>query len=137
MVLHKLIIVREEKSKSRTGKHAYVEKAFLVSKKGGITDAKGKIIGVDKTLYSTGYARKIALGNIDENTYVVRVRLVKGFKNIVKGEIIVLDNNGFEVYKAVYRRLKLRRSHGDPKYAWIVEAVAKHLRLPVKRINLR
>ncbi len=40
------------------------------------------------------------------------------------------------VFRAVYRRLKLRRSMGDPKYAWIVKLVADYLKLPVKRYNL-
>jgi hypothetical protein len=67
---------------------------------------------------------------------LVYVYLVKNLRNHVKGYIEVYSNDGRLLYRAVYRKLKLRRGTGDPSYAWAVRRVADYLKLYVKNTNL-
>jgi len=128
------IVLVEELSKSRTGKHAVRKIAFIVSKNGvRRVDCSSGEKGV-KT-YARGWSR-ICSVELDENEYAVQVHLVKNLYGHVKGYIEVYDHNGNMVFRAVYRKLKIRRSHGHPRYAWIVKRVAEELKLPVKRYNL-
>jgi len=130
------VILREEKSKSRSGKHAVRYIALIVDSKGSIRVPKPSRREPTKPTYSKGSAETLYV-NLSEGEYAVQVRLVKNLKGHVKGWIEVYDSNGRLVYRAVYRKLKLRYSKGDVAYAWIVERVIEHLRLPIKRSNLK
>ena len=130
------VILREEKSKSRRGKHAVRYIALIVDSKGNIRIPKPSRREPAKPTYSRGFAETLYV-NLSEGEYAVQVRLVKNLKGHVKGWIEVYDSDGRMVYRAVYRKLKLRYSKGDATYAWIVERVAEHLKLPIKRSNLR
>ncbi len=129
------VILVEELSKSRTGKHAVRKLAFIVSKDGSIRRVECKEwLDAPKT-YTRGWSRACSV-ELGENEYAVQVHLVKNLYGHVKGYILVYDREGNVVFRAVYRRLKLRRSFGHPRYAWIVKRVAEELKLPVKRYNL-
>jgi len=73
---------------------------------------------------------------VPQGWYLVYVYLVKNLRGHVKGFIEVYSPDAQLLYRAVYRKLKLRYSYGDPRYAWIVEKVVDYLRLPVKNMNL-
>ncbi len=124
-----------EKSKSRRGKHVIVRKVFIVSRHGEVREVSGPRLGAAEKTYSRGEAYRVRVepGN---NEVVVYAVLVRGLRNRVKGYFEVYDKDGVLLYRAVYRRLKLRYSKGDPNYAWAVKLVVEHLKLPVKRYNL-
>ncbi len=65
--------------------------------------------------------------------------LVRGPSGRVSGVFRVVDHNGREVLRAVYRKLKIRRSHGDVSYAWAVEEAVRRLGIEryVRRFNWR
>jgi hypothetical protein len=131
-----VINVRIEMSKSRTGKHAVRSLALLVSERGEVREAKPRQVVEVKPLYRKGRAY-IASIDVPEGWYLVYVYLVKNFRGHVKGYIEVYSRDAELLYRAAYRRLKLRFSKGNPAYAWIVRLVADYLKLPVKRYNLK
>ncbi|AEM39388.1 hypothetical protein Pyrfu_1531 [Pyrolobus fumarii 1A] len=124
-----------EKSKSRRGLHAIVRKVFVVSRNGNVVEVTGPRVGAAEKTYSRGeaYLVKVQPGKDDVVVYVV---LVKGLRGRVKGYFEVYDSTGRLVYRAVYRKLKLRYSKGDPNYAWAVKLVVEKLDIPVKKYNL-
>ncbi len=124
-----------ERSRSRRGKHAIVRKVFIVTRRGEVREVTGPRIGAARATYSKGEAYLVRV-EPDENSLVVYVVLVRGLGGRVKGYFEVYNAEGRLLYRAVYRRLKIRYSKGDPNYAWAVKLVAEHLKLPVKRYNL-
>jgi len=130
-----MINVRIEMSKSRSGRHAVRSLALLVSEKGEVREAKPRHVAEVKPLYSRGKAH-IASIDVPEGWYLVYVYLVRNLRGHVKGYIEVYSRDAELLYRAVYRRLKLRFSKGNPTYAWVVRLVASYLKLPVKRYNL-
>ena len=130
-----VVQLRVEKSKSRTGKHAVRDLALIVSSDGSVREARPRARYPVKPVYSRGEAYLLHV-NVGPGEYAVQVHLVRNLRGHVKGYIEVYGEDGSLLYRAVYRKLKLRYSKGDDRYAWVVEAVAKHLNLPVKRANL-
>ncbi len=127
--------LRVERSKSRTGKHAVRDIALVVTADGRVEEARPKARYPAKPVYSRGEAYLVHV-EAREGVYPVQVHLVRNLRGHVKGYIEVYGPDGTPVYRAVYRKLKLRYSRGDDRYAWVVEAVARYLNLPVKRANL-
>ena len=130
-----MIILRLEKSKSRTGKHAVRTLAFYVTSDGRVLPARPRSLQPVKPLYRVGEAYE-AWFEPPSDGYLVYVRLLRNLRGHVKGYIEVYSRDAELLYRAVYRKLKLRRSSGDPSYAWVVRRVAEHLGLPVKNTNL-
>ena len=124
-----------ERSKSRRGGHAERKIALIVSPSGVVEEPKPRRRRSVAPVYSRGSAEEWEV-DVPEGYYAVQVRLVRNTRGHVKGYIEVYDSEGRLVYRAVYRRLKLRYSKGDPTHAWVVEKVAQYLKLPVKRVNL-
>ncbi len=132
-----MVLLREEMSKSRTGKHA-VRDIVLVASLDEHRVEKPKVRRREKAkpVYAKGEAHQV-LVTLRDNQVAVQVHLVKNLRGYVKGYIEVYDKNGVKVFRATYRKLKLRYSCGDPSYSWVVEEVAKTIGLPVKRANLK
>jgi len=130
-----LLTLRLERSRSRTGKHAARSLVLLVSESGEVVEARPRLYRRVKPLYSKGEAFEASF-EVPPGWYLVYVWLVRNLRGHVKGYIEVYSRDAELLYRAVYRRLKLRRSRGDPRYAWIVRRVVEHLRLPVKNTNL-
>ena len=124
-----------EKSKSRRGIHAIVRKVFIVSRDGRVVEVTGPRVGPAEKTYSRGEAYRVRV-KPGKDELVVYVVLVRGLRGRVKGYFEVYDGEGRLLYRAVYRKLKVRYSKGDPEYAWAVRLVAEKLRIPVKRYNL-
>ncbi|MET1102115.1 MAG: hypothetical protein ABWW69_06560 [Pyrodictiaceae archaeon] len=130
------VVLREELSKSRKAKHAVRDIALIAwPEKRAIEKPVPAKVEEDKPTYSRGEAKKIVV-NLPWGAYAVQVHMVRNFRGHVKGWINVYDYKGRLVFRAVYRKLKLRYSCGDKGLAWIVELVAEKLKLPLKRINL-
>ncbi len=131
-----MVLLKEELSKSRTGKHAVRDIVLVVDLSSGeIKSAKPKRREETQPVYRRGKAYFVLL-SLPENHVAVQVHLVRNLRGVVKGFIEVYNREGIKLYRAVYRKLKLRYSCGDPYYAWVVELVTKKLGLPVKNTNL-
>ncbi len=124
----------EERSFSRSGKHA-MRRLVLVVSKDGVREPEARRVRT-KPLYARGEAYLLRDVSVGEGEYLVQASFVRNLRGHVKGTIEVYTGDGALVYRAVYRKLKIRRSMGDPKYAWVVQRVVEHLKLPVKRMNL-
>ena len=127
----------EESSRSKRGVHVERKVALVVSREGGVRKFS-RVAGAAPTTYKVGEARYVE-EDLKEGEYAVQVRLVRGLKGRVNGHITVYDSKGAPVFKAVYRKGKLRRSFGDLRYAKIVETVVYTIGLDkyVKRTNWR
>jgi len=125
----------EELSKSKTGKHAIRRMAFIVKEDCEIMRPKGRIIPI-KPLYRIGEAKEI-YAEVPPNAYAVQLVMIKCLRARVKGYIDVYSAEGKLLLRVNYRRFKLRKSIGDAKYAWVVEKIVKHLKIPIKRMNIK
>ncbi len=134
--MSKLVDVRIEKSSSRSGRHAVYYNVFIVDKRCVIKQPKLVKQRRVKPIYRKGEALE-AKAKLPENPdeVLVKVRFVKNLMGKVKGEIEVYNSEGELVLKTVYRKLKVRRSRGDPEYRWAIECLMDKLKLPVKRYN--
>ena len=134
---HSLKVVLE-KSKSRSGKHAFVR---LVAKVDLGTNEVKEVLqatgGSPPRTYSKGVSKEVNV-KYGDNEAVIIVNMVKvphpNPKRKVKGTVEVYVN-GELVYRAKYVKGVLRGSYGDPKYFPLVKAVFKELKIPVKREN--
>ena len=127
-----------EKSKSGSGKHAFVRLAAKVDLRTNevkeVLQASG---GSPPRTYSKGASKEVNV-KYDEDEAIVVVSMVKvphpNPKRRVKGTAEVYVS-GELVYKAKYVKGILRGSYGDPSYFPLVKAVFNELKIPVKREN--
>ena len=124
-----------EKSKSRRGIHAIIRKVFVVDRRGSVREVTGPRVGPAEKTYSRGEAYRVRV-SAGPDELIVYVVLVRGLRGRVKGYFEVYSPDGRLLYRAVYRKLKVRYSKGDPEYSWAVKLVAEKLGIPVKRFNL-
>ncbi len=127
-------LVKVERSKSRSGKHRHARLAFIM-------DHNAKVVKVIEPTRENTQEKvyKEGLAEVKEVRYtpsqvLVILDLTANAKGKVEGFAEVYDR-GEMVYRAVYRKLKLRGSKGDPSYSIFVENLFKHLKLKVKRVN--
>lgn len=125
-----------ERSTSKTKKHARFAALFVVKKGGPVEVAKPVAERPVKGTYAIGVAKEVEVeAPSSPDAAVVQVAFTRNIKKQVLGELVVYDSAGRPVLKCVYRKLKVRRSWGDPSYAWAVQATMDFLKLPVKRYN--
>ncbi|MGC8621814.1 MAG: hypothetical protein ACP5I6_01870 [Caldisphaera sp.] len=108
-----------ESTKSKTGLHA-MRKIVVLIKKGKEIETIANPSKDDKGTYKKGKAGKVTL-RLNINEYAVHVTLVKNPKNRIKGRLKVYNCDAQEVLEVKYEKLKIRRSWGDPSYAWIID----------------
>ncbi len=125
-----------EKSKSRSGKHSLYANAFEIEEN-KVTPIKAQRREQIRPLYKRGEAERLYLKrNIpSEKKLYVQVWFIRNLRGKVKGTIKVYSQDGDTKLEAKYKKLKVRRSSGDPSYGWAVVSVMDHLKLPVKRYN--
>ncbi|MCI4397008.1 MAG: hypothetical protein JHC28_05560 [Thermoprotei archaeon] len=128
--------LKKERSKSVSGKHAYFENAFYVSKE-KVTEVEPLKKTNVSPLYKNGEAFIIQPKMQPKAEVIVRVSLVRNLRGKVKGYIEVFDAEGQIVLRTKYSKLKIRRCYGNTEYAWAIKSVASFLNLPVKRHNFR
>lgn len=129
-----MLVLIDEKSKSKTGKHAVRKIPLIIYPNGKIENINGKKIRVKPT-YVKGYAYQIHFKPPKE-AITAQVNLIKCLGGKVKGEIILYEHSGKLILRAVYRKMKVRKVEGDPAYATYVKLICKYLRIPVKRYSL-
>jgi hypothetical protein len=125
-----------ESTKSRRGKHLARSIALVVRSNGKIEVPK--IVERAKGTYAKGEAGYVSV-KLNRGDVVVWLKLIKNFLNKVSGVIVVYNDEGEEVLRLVYRKLKIRRSKGDPRYWNVVERVLKLLKLEdkIRKVNLK
>ncbi len=128
------IEVRLEKSESNTGKHKYVRRAFVVNVNTMDVRELEPREKLSPLLYSKGWSSSVNV-KLERDEVLVVAEFLLNPQGKVKGKFTVLSNKGGILYKAVYRKLKIRGSYGDPKYHKYVKAVVEKLNIPVKREN--
>ncbi len=125
-----------ERTRSRTGKHASYSNAFLVTSEGKVSEARARSRREARGTYARGSAVEALLEPPGPGEVLVAVTMRRNLRGRVHGTLVVYDGEAGEVLRAVYRKLKVRRSRGDPGYEWAIRAVMDHLKLPVKRYNM-
>jgi len=125
-----------ERTVSRSGLHAATALVVIVRGGGGYEVITRPHKAGDRGTYARGYAGKVTV-SLGPGDFAVHVRLVKTPSGRILGSFTVYNHEGREVLRAVYRRLKIRRSRGDPSYSWVVEEAVKRLGLDryVRRYN--
>lgn len=129
-----------EESRSRSRKHLAKKIVVVLKKNGRLLDVMkhSELVAGEKEgkpLYARGWAKNIDV-ILEHGDYVIQIVFIRNFLGKVKGVIEVYNHKGELVYKAVYRDSELRRSRGNPLYAWIVRFIAEKLRIPVKGTRL-
>lgn len=128
---------RVETSRSRSGKHALVSTVLIFKKKEGLIPYTKCLLSETPVnpVYRVGTAKLVKI-QVDHGDLVAYIRLVKNFKGEVKGYINVYSSKGELLYKAKYSSGVVRRSGGNPIYAWLVRVVLDAARIPVKATYL-
>jgi hypothetical protein len=130
-----VIVARKEKSKSISGKHRVYHNVFFVTEESIVEAKEHRRIKIEPT-YKKGEAYELHIKPPEKNsTYVAEIRLVQNPRKKVQGWIRVYDWQGNTKLVVVYRKLKIRRSRGDPALEWVVRKLVDHLKIPVKRYN--
>jgi len=129
-----------EESKSRSGKHIVRKLGLILLHNNGLKNVMKLKDRIVKTIeirptYSKGWAKRLCI-KTNQGDYVIQIAFVKNFLGKVKGYIEVYNYKGELVYRAVYKDGELRRSIGEPIYAWIIRLVSQELRIPVKKTRL-
>ncbi len=132
--------VVEESSKSRSGKHVLRQLVFIYSREKGLVPLSRlpeRIVSrseAEKT-YRRGRATRYSV-RLKHGDYLLIARFIRNFYGKVKGSIEVYNYHGELVYRAKYVDRELRRSTGNPIYAWLVRLLAEKLKIPVKKTLL-
>lgn len=129
-----------EESRSRRGKHLAKSVVYIYSKDSGLVpidkaDEYTVTREPGKPTYVRGKAWKIYL-RLRHGEYVIYGWFVRNFLGKVKGYISVYNYRGELVYRAKYCDGVLRKSTGDPIYAWLVRLFVEKTKIPVKKIIL-
>lgn len=130
--------VRIEKSTSRSGLHMRVSTYFAIRR--DCARASSQVIEKTQTspTYVRGEAYDLVVG-IPPEAFLVYLDMRRNPRRRVKGDIVVYDSAGVTLFRAVYRKLKVRiiDCHIDQKLAYtIVKCAVDLLKLPVKRYGL-
>jgi len=121
-----------ERSKSKTGKHAYIRLAFVMDHAGRVVREYQPPEGSPE-VYKRGRGGEVSV-EYGGGEIVAVLELKKNLKGMVSGAVEIYER-GKPVYRAVYRKLKLRGSKGDPAYHFFAKKLFEHLNIPVKREN--
>lgn len=123
--------LRIEKSRSRTGKHAFRALVLEVCDD-TVREPKAVHRVRVRPTYAVGEAFE---AEFESSCVLVYLSLVKNLRNEVKGVIRVF-HEGKEVLRVKYIKEKIRRVCGDKSYHRVLEHVIRYLRIPYRRINM-
>ncbi len=130
----------DEESISKTKRHVARKIALILLKDNGIKPVqklKERITRIEdiKPIYSGGYAKRYYI-MLSHGDYAIQVSFVKNLWGKVKGFITVYNSRGEMIYRAKYDNGFVRKSVGNPVFAWIVRVVIDALKIPVKKLEL-
>lgn len=127
-----------ESSKSRSGRHAAYSNFFVYSReRGAIEPGERYAVGSQpaRPTYARGWAKRVA-ASVKREDLIIYARFVRNFRGKVKGHIAVLSHRGELLFRAKYDGGALRRSAGNPAYAWLVRLFAERAKIPVTSASL-
>lgn len=130
--------MRVEKSVSRSGLHMRVSTYFAIARDCSRASAQVVEKVQANPTYARGEAYELVVG-IPPEAFLVSLDMRRNPKRRVKGDIVVYDPTGAILFRAVYRKLKIRITdcRTDQKLAYaIVKCVVDLVKLPVKRYGL-
>ena len=125
-----------ENSQSRSGLHKRRVIYFTLRKGCVFLDLPAIKKYVAEPTYVNGVA-ECSVINIPGNAYVVVADFRMNLRSEIKGDLRVLDWEGAEVGKAVYRKLKVRVTYSVSEGVLdFIKCVFHKLKLPVKRYGI-
>lgn len=130
--------VRIEKSVSRSGLHMRISTYFTISRDCSKVPSRVLDKARTKPTYAKGEAYD-ALVEIPPEAFLVAIDLRRNPRKRVKGDIAVYSPTGTAVFRAVYRKLKIRivECYIDLRQAYsMIKCIVDLLKLPVKRYGL-
>lgn len=130
----------DEESRSRSNRHVCRKVSLILLKNNGlklVSKLPERVLEkVEiKPTYAHGKAYRYKVG-LEHGDYAIQINLVRNLWGKVKGWISVYNYKGELIYRAKYVDGELRRSLGNPLYAWIIRLVVEELRIPVKKTRL-
>ncbi len=132
----KVEVVVETTRSRRGGRHISVARAVIVGGAAPRVLGPGDASRPMRGTYSRGAAGLVSV-DLSPGELLVHVTLRRGPSGRVTGEAVVYEHDGRQVLRAVIRKLKVRRSSGDPSYGWAVEEALKALGIDryIKKYN--
>lgn len=129
-----------ESSRSRSGRHLAASTLLIYDKNIGViplTKASNLIIEEksSKPTYAKGTGKMIKV-RVSKGDFIVYGWFVKNFLGKVKGFITIYNYRGEAIYRARYRDGVLRRSFGEPIYAWLIRIFIDINKINVKESKL-
>lgn len=125
---------RIENTRSRTGKHQCISIVLLYKKGIGIVKLSKEHVASDapiKGTYVEGEARRVELV-LSPGDFAIHAHLVKNYLGRVKGYVTIYSHRGEIVYRAKYTNGYLRKSSGNPVFAWIIRLFVEAAKIPVR-----
>ena len=125
-----------ESSRSRSGLHKRRVLFFTLRKDCEFLNSSVIKKYRAQPMYADGTAECLVI-DIPENAYVVIADFRMNPKSVIKGGLKVLDCEGAEVGRAVYRKLKVRVTYAvSGGVLELIKCVFHRLKLPVKRYGI-
>ncbi|MEM3926297.1 MAG: hypothetical protein QXS23_05830 [Desulfurococcaceae archaeon] len=126
-----------ENSTSRSGKHVIYSNLYIYSREKGLSTFSGFVIeeSQDKPTYVKGWAKIVKIA-VEPGYFVIYSRFVKNFAGRVKGYISVYNYKGELLYRGKYVDGVVRRSVGNPIYAWLIRVFVDVVKIPVTKMIL-
>jgi len=128
--------VREENTRSRSGKHKRRCLFYVIDK--SCSEVAPEILGKEpvKGLYVEGEARIVRV-RVPPEAFIVSLDFRVNNRGMIRGDIVIYDSQGSVVARAVYRKLKVRVVETvSPEVLTLLKCVFRKLKLPVKRYGI-
>lgn len=134
--MRKLLELRTERSRSKSNLHKKTV-LYLILNKDCEKVSHELVERINtKPTYSVGSA-EIHKVLVPEDSFVIQASFVLNIKKKVSGEVLILDSSGKLLCRAVYRKLKVRVTHGgDPLTLKLLKCLFDSLKLLVKRYKI-
>lgn len=131
------LVLRVEKSRSRSNKHIYTSSVFVLKKAIGLVPYVKCTLSEEKIkpIYAVGEAKLVKV-KADHGDFVIHVYFVKNYMNRIKGFVDIYNHKGELLYRAKYINGFLVKSRGNPIYAWLVRLLFDSLKIPVRETRL-
>ncbi|MDK6027803.1 hypothetical protein QPL79_00245 [Ignisphaera sp. 4213-co] len=125
------ISFRIENTRSNSGKHRRIAKAFIVNENGEVLPIKISSSWSCKGVYSRGESRCVHI-DVEDNLFVVLIELTINWRKHVKGYINVKNSDGLDLLKVKYIRGRLRYVSGDREAVHLIKNILKYVEAELK-----
>ncbi len=134
--MRKLLELRVEKSRSKSDLHKKTTLYVVLNK--DCEKVSYEVVEKINTTptYSIGSA-EVHKVLAPENSFVIQASFILSIKKRISGEIMIFDSSGNLLCRAVYRKLKVRVTHGgNPLTMKLLKCLFDSLKLVVKRYKI-